>query len=325
MNCISRITDEKFAQRFGDGRHNFHLEFRCNFPCLIGQDICAKCTEKSPTYKTHGSRKFDHGKINEPIPDNSHIFGGQWYQTRVKTYGEPPSEIIQIAMKYRDEARQGYIVIQPIINTTNKTSSNNSQPNNASKAVQQTTEQEPSDMPRPKKDPNAPPKKRGKPPVGNVELLSDTPSSDIVEETPKKRGGRKKANTEETPATAIPATTATTPKKRAAPKKKQSVESINNPIINPEAINIKEVTIPTHIEETLEEYDICDLEVVYVKLSHFEHNGKSYLRESKKNKLFQVIKGKPGKYIGRFYPETDEIDYDIPDSDDENEDNEDNE
>jgi hypothetical protein len=332
MLCISRITDEKFAQRFGDGKHNFHLEFRCNLPCLTGQDICSKCTEKSPTYKTHGSRKFDHGKVNEPIPDNSHIFGGQWYQARVKTYGEPPSEIIQIAMQYRDEAQKGYTVVQPITTSEKNVSGNKSTTqtisSNASKATKQTTEQEQSDMPRPKKDPNAPPTKRGKPKIGNIQtvteeiVITDTitsvPAASTVTEAPKKRGGRKKASEENTPDD----TPAKTPKKRAPAKKKQSIESINNPIINPESINIKEVIIPTHIEETTEEYDIGDLEIVYVKLTHFEHNGKSYLRDSNKNKLFQVVKGKPGKYIGRFYPETDEIDYDIPDSDNEDEDNE---
>lgn len=311
MPCISRITDEKFAQRFGDGRHNFHLESRCNLPCLPNLDICAKCTEKSPTYKTHGSRKFDHGKINQPIPDNSHIFGGKWYNERVKTYGEPSSEIIQFALQYQEEARKGYTVIQPNYNTTSK----DSQPN--------TTQEE--NMPRPKKDPSAPPKKRGKPAIGNIQLIDDTPtivinvSNTPVENNtpeitttiaPKKRATKQKNNSEETPA----------PKKRStAAKKKPNVSNINNVLINPDAANIIDATIPTHIENTVETYDTTDFEIVYVKLTPFELNGKSYLRDSNKNKLFQVIKGKPGKYIGRFYPETDDIDTDIPDSDDETE------
>lgn len=312
MPCISRITDEKFAQRFGDGRHNFHLESRCNLPCLPNLDICAKCTEKSPTYKTHGSRKFDHGKINQPIPDNSHIFGGKWYNERVKTYGEPSSEIIQFAIQYQEEARKGYTVIQPNYNTTSK----DSQPN--------TTQEE--NMPRPKKDPSAPPKKRGKPAIGNIQLIDDTPptvttnvsnthvENNIAEVTttiaPKKRATKQKNNSEETSA----------PKKRsAAAKKKLNVGNINNVLINPDATNIIDATIPTHIENTVETYDTTDFEIVYVKLTPFELNGKSYLRDTNKNKLFQVIKGKPGKYIGRFYPETDDIDTDIPDSDDETE------
>lgn len=317
MPCISRITDEKFAQRFGDGKHNFHLEFRCNLPCLPNLDICAKCTEKSPRYKTHGSRKFDHGKINQPIPDNSHIFGGKWYTERVKTYGEPTAEIIQFALQYQEEARKGYTVIQPNYNTT-------------SKDKQLNTPQE-DNMPRPKKDPSAPPKKRGKPAIGNIQLIDDTPTVVVngsntsvennttevtITSVPKKRGSKQKDTLEQTPLS----NTSLVPKKRTVTtKKKASISNINNILINPDAANIIDATIPTHIENTIETYDTTDFEIVYVKLTPFELNGKSYLRDTNKNKLFQVIKGKPGKYIGRFYPETDDIDTDIPDSDDETE------
>ncbi len=324
MPCISRITDEKLAQRFGDGKHNFHLELRCNLPCLPGLDICSKCTEKSPTYKTHGSRKFDHGKINEPIPDNSHIFGGKWYNDRLATYGSPPPEIIQFALQYQQEARQGYTVIQPSINTTSKDKQQNT--------IQENT------MPRPKKDPSAPTKKRGKPPIGNIQLIDDSPSdtstqtpiqTSLIQETPivpsipKKRAPakRKSANPDDENTT-IAAIAATAPKKRAPAKKKPIIGNINNVLINPDAANIIDAIIPTHIENNIETLDTCDYEIVYVKLTPFELNGKSYLRDTNKNKLFQVIKGKPGKYIGRFYPETDEIDTDIPDSDDETEENE---
>jgi len=117
MLCISRVTDEKIAQKFGDGKHNFHIEMRCNLPCMANSDICEKCVTKSATYKTHGSRKFDQGKVNEPIPDHSHIFGGKWYQMRVGDWGTPPSEIIRFAQQYQAEARQGYIVVDPDYST----------------------------------------------------------------------------------------------------------------------------------------------------------------------------------------------------------------
>jgi hypothetical protein len=316
MPCISRITDEKFAQRFGDGKHNFHLELRCNLPCLPGLEICSKCTEKSPTYKTHGSRKFDHGKINEPIPDNSHIFGGKWYNDRLASYGSPPPEIIQFALQYQQEARQGYTVIQPNYDTT------------TSKDKQQSTIQE-NTMPRPKKDPSAPAKKRGKPPIGNIQIIDDTPSetstqtpiqTPAIEENvaPKKRAPAKRKTPNPDNENTV---TTTAPKKRAPAKKKPVIGNINNVLINPDAVNIIDAIIPTYIENSIDILDTYDYEVVYVKLTPFELNGKSYLRDTNKNKLFQVIKGKPGKYIGRFYPETDEIDTDIPDSDDETEEN----
>jgi hypothetical protein len=107
MLCISRYTDDTYAQHFGDGRHKFYLEFRCNRPCTNGNH-CSKCSNKSPLTKLQQSRKFNHGNVNEPIPDISHIFGGKWYNNGIKKWGEPPSEIIEFAIKYRGEARQGF-------------------------------------------------------------------------------------------------------------------------------------------------------------------------------------------------------------------------
>jgi hypothetical protein len=111
MFCISRVTDENNKQLFGDGRHSFYLEQRCNFPCINGSDSCIKCITKIKPYKTQGSRRFDHGKVNEPIPDESHIFGGTWYNSRIKQWGNPSNEIIKFAQQYQNEARRGFILV----------------------------------------------------------------------------------------------------------------------------------------------------------------------------------------------------------------------
>jgi hypothetical protein len=74
---------------------------------------CAKCAEKTSTVLQH-SRKFDHGNINEPIPDKSHIFGGNWYNQGIKKWGTPPSEIIEFALKYQKDARGDFVVEQEI-------------------------------------------------------------------------------------------------------------------------------------------------------------------------------------------------------------------
>jgi len=112
MLCISRYTDETYAQHFGNGRNKFYLEFRCNRACSNNEKYCSKCSNKSPLNKLQQSRKFNHGDINEPIPDSSHIFGGKWYNDRVKKWGAPPSEIIEFAIKYSNEARKGFITIE---------------------------------------------------------------------------------------------------------------------------------------------------------------------------------------------------------------------
>lgn len=111
MLCISRCTDETYAQHFGNGRNKFYLEFRCNRPCSNNEKYCTKCCNKSPLNNLQQSRKFNHGDINEPIPDSSHIFGGKWYNNGIKKWGAPPSEIIEFAIKYSSEARQGFITI----------------------------------------------------------------------------------------------------------------------------------------------------------------------------------------------------------------------
>ena len=110
MLCISRCTDETYAQHFGNGRNKFYLEFRCNRLCS-NDNYCTKCSNKSPLNKLQQSRKFNHGAINDPIPDNSHIFGGKWYNDGIIKWGAPPSEIIELAMKYQNEAREGFRTI----------------------------------------------------------------------------------------------------------------------------------------------------------------------------------------------------------------------
>ena len=108
MLCISRCTDDTYAQHFANGRNKFYLEFRCNRPCS-NDKYCSKCSNKSVANTLQQSRKFNHGDVNEPIPDISHIFGGKWYNKGVIKWGAPPSEIIEFAIKYSNEARQGFI------------------------------------------------------------------------------------------------------------------------------------------------------------------------------------------------------------------------
>lgn len=124
MLCISRYTDDTYAQQFADGRHKFYLEFRCNRPCT--NDIyCSKCTIKNPSAKVQHLRTFNHGDVGEAIPDSSHIFGGKWYNDGVRKWGAPSSEIIEFAIKYRNEACEGLsitnIVLEPEVVITNIT------------------------------------------------------------------------------------------------------------------------------------------------------------------------------------------------------------
>ena len=75
---------------------------------------------------------------------------------------------------------------------------------------------------------------------------------------------------------------------------------------------IKEVSLPTHIEKTLEEVEAYNIE--YIKLHQIEHNGTTYFKDNK-NKLYRKIKDDIGPYVGRL--DKNSI-IDIPDSDNEN-------
>jgi hypothetical protein len=52
--------------------------------------LCEGCSRRSRTTPKHEPRL--HGLLTEPIPLNSHIYGGIWYTKQVEKYGEPSQE-----------------------------------------------------------------------------------------------------------------------------------------------------------------------------------------------------------------------------------------
>jgi hypothetical protein len=299
MLCISRYTDDTYAQQFGDGRHKFYLEFRCNRPCLKGMDCCAKCAEKSTSTTLQHSRKFNHGNVNEPIPNSSHIYGGKWYYDGVRKWGAAPSEIIEFAIQYQKEARQGF--------TIEETKSDELYVDEKQSIIEE--------MPRAKKTEietsDGTPAKRGrKPKVAPAE-------TDTTTTTPVKRTRKPKVAPETTSESGPTAETTSESKKKTT--KKKTVETpYSNLITNKTQLVHKEVSLPTHIENKLEEIDSEGFKIEYVKLAVFEVGQATYFRDSIKNKLYKKIKDKGiGAYVGRWNPDTESIVNDIPDSDDE--------
>lgn len=305
MLCISRYTDDTYAQQFGDGRHKFYLEFRCNRPCLKGMDCCAKCAEKSSSATLQHSRKFNHGKINEPIPDISHIYGGKWYFDGCRKWGAPPSEIIEFAIQYQKEAR-GDFLTNDSENTElykDKKESITQEMPRAKKIENQITDETPIPVP-------APVKRGRKPKVAPAETNpNESP-------TPVKRTRKPKVAPETTTENITPIPPE--PKKRATPRKKNPETPYSTLVNTTNQMVHKEVSLPTHIESKLEEIDSEGFMIEYIKLSVFEANGSTYFRDSNKNKLYKKIKDKGiGAYVGRWNPDTETILTDIPDSDEE--------
>ena len=106
--CISRVTNEEDKVLFGDGKHYFYLENRC-VKNAVSNGFCKSCSVKTAT-KTQGARFFNHGTIDQPITENSHIFDGPWYTQSVRTYGEPTAHTIEKAMEAQKKARGGKVI-----------------------------------------------------------------------------------------------------------------------------------------------------------------------------------------------------------------------
>lgn len=111
--CFGRLVDDSKTGRFGDG-HKFHLELRCTRKTIHGTKLCGICHEKTRDFNTRTSsgKKIQHpqvlhGLIDEPIPFESHIFEGPWYQKRLKDWGEPCAEEMARGKKAQLEANGG--------------------------------------------------------------------------------------------------------------------------------------------------------------------------------------------------------------------------
>ena len=290
--CHTRITSRKTVQYFADGIHKFYLEYCCERPCLDGQNRCKSCIKIHSGARSQFDSTYPHGHMSEPIPEHSHIFGGTWYYRSIKLWGEPSPQAIALAQQYQREARQ-YDTIPT-----------KSVPSKAESASI------PQDMARQKKV---------------VDAVTDAVTDAVAH--PVKRSRKPKvaekdavANTV-TDITIATVITETAPSKAPAKPRKRAVKTSPKMESAPvQEIRIcKEVVIPTHIEQQMEEVDANDYEIEYVPLTFIEIGHTTYFRDSKKNKLYQKIKEKIiGPYVGRYCPHTESICTDIPDSDEEN-------
>lgn len=107
--CHTRITN-KNCNYFADGLHKFYLEYCCNKPCIEGQTRCKSCIKIHKGARSQFDSTYPHGHMSEPIPDHSHIFGGTWYEERVRDWGAPSAEVIALALLCQAEARQFYTI-----------------------------------------------------------------------------------------------------------------------------------------------------------------------------------------------------------------------
>jgi hypothetical protein len=263
-------------------------------PCIDGQERCKSCIKIHKGARSQFDSTYPHGHMSEPIPEHSHIFGGTWYEERIQVWGAPSAEVIALALQHQVEARQFYTIPTP------------------SKASILSTSH---DMGRPKKvvddsvEPvKAVPQKRSrKPKVGTIEVsvVADTVVAEAVPAVELQAS-------EETQVTQV-----TQVKPKAKPRKKPT--NPKEETKKPDVQSIcKEVVIPTYIEENIEEIDTQYYEIEYIILTHIELDKITYYHDTKKQKLYEIIRNKEiGPYVGRYCPHTGLICTDVPDSDEE--------
>ena len=281
--CISRVTAIDARCYFADLKHKFFLEMRCGRTCSDPtKNVCEDCSIKTMS-TIQWCRKIDHGTIDQPIPDRSHLFGGNWYEDGVRKWGAPSAESIKLAVEHQRKARMiSDTVVGP------------------SKVYSPSPDMEPVKRGRkPKIAPIAP----IIPPSEEFDIILD-PSTvpSTVPSTPLLQ-------------TVIPSVE---PAKKAAVKRPRKPKALTPVKMADPSMVQKEVVLPTHMEQEREEVDTDGFEIEYVKLSVFSLGDATYFRDSKKNKLYKKIKEKTiGCYVGRYDPSTETVHTDVPDSDDE--------
>jgi len=141
-------------------------------------------------------------------------------------------------------------------------------------------------------------------------------NTEPVKRTRKPKVGVMPSETVATAEVAVEVSAEVVEKKPKAPRKKPT-----KPKEEPVKVEVhicKEVVIPTHIEEKIEEVDTQDYEIEYIILTFLEVDKTIYYHDAKKQKIYEIIKNKEiGPYVGRYCPRTESICTDVPDSDEE--------
>jgi hypothetical protein len=295
MACLARRTDDTLTQKFGDGRHNFYIELRCGRKALPTMEVCELCAVRNPAHKIQVVRRFDHGLVSEPIPDQSHIFGGRWYQEKCEKWGKPSAETIKFALMYQREAREGFDVVDEVHKDEDPVID---KPVKMPPRKKKTMEQINAELEAATVQLGSVTVKRKRPRV--VTEAPSQPKEELKEPEPqpqqqpvKKRAPRAKKAPED-PTPILPSSVAYSP------------------------INYKAITFATHIEKDIQEVDLDGLDIEYIKLSQFQVGDTTYYREPVKQKLYKRLSDKSiGPYVGRYNAQTSVIDIDIPDSDEE--------
>ena len=92
--CHARLTQWDSKQPIGTSKRYALKTFICRNIILDAALLCIRCSTRSRDTKSESRL---HGLLTEPIPDDSHIYGGAWYNKQVERFGEPSEEWVKSA------------------------------------------------------------------------------------------------------------------------------------------------------------------------------------------------------------------------------------
>jgi hypothetical protein len=105
---MARLSNEK-QTTFIANMLLVHSVATCSNKVDVAGSICSACSackkvsqDVTPTMKTF------HGKLSEPIPDTSHIYGSKWYWDRVEKYGAVNAKWLADAQKAQTQIEETY-------------------------------------------------------------------------------------------------------------------------------------------------------------------------------------------------------------------------
>lgn len=282
--CQSRITEKRLGRQFGDGRHLYFLELKCGGPCVVGKDVCRHCNKKNPLASYNYAKSYNHGKVYDAEYTEVSHMFGSKWYMEGVVKWGPPSQD-RINEALEFQQEARKHVNREIIFRVEEMPKKTVIVSPVSSPVSSTV------------------KKSRRPLVKKENPLMKEPitSEDEKEEPPVQKD--KKVI------------------KRNPPTKKKTPHQV---VMESPTQQQRELTVPTHMERTLEEFDADGYEIQYVRLTVFEHHGMIYFRDSIKNKLYKRFKETSvGSYVGRYDIRTDTVVIDVPDSDDEKDEDDD--
>jgi hypothetical protein len=280
LTCDARLAKKGYYITFGNKKGRCYLEFRCSKKTTQPSGLCTSCETKNPNCRTQDTRTFEHGRVWEPIPEKSHIFGGQWYYENQEKNGEPLSVDVEAALKHQKEARKGFPPIEDMLSsakTTKKNTASEKQNNTIMNAFDMSSS------------------------LSSLSTLDTLESARSEETSPK----RKKKEVDPDRSERSKRSQKSTEKQNTGPRRKTTAAppsdfTITLPVQVPDQI----VVYPIYVEEVQEPYEIAEIE--YITVTEFEYNDDLYYKCNEDNRIFEYLNdGGMGECIGIY--EDDEI------------------